>query len=86
MGRLPPRHPHPADPLTTLGQRREIISAVASALEHREQVSTRWQTAPIPKSARTELMNLLDVTTTGADAILAIQLRRLSRQKRTNPP
>ncbi|MBM4586417.1 hypothetical protein GS592_25720 [Rhodococcus hoagii] len=27
-------------------------------------------------------MNLLDVTTTGADAILAIQLRRLSRQER----
>ncbi|NKZ84750.1 hypothetical protein GS982_21500 [Rhodococcus hoagii] len=74
--------PHPADPLTTLGQRREIISAVASALEHREQVFHALADSADTESARTELMNLLDVTTTGADAILAIQLRRLSRQER----
>ncbi|MGO4205626.1 hypothetical protein AB4Z09_28615 [Rhodococcus sp. TAF43] len=75
--------PDPADPLTTLGQRREVISAVASALEHREQVFHALADSADTDAARAELMNLLDVTTTGADAILAIQLRRLSRQERT---
>ncbi|GBF17797.1 hypothetical protein Br6_05204 [Rhodococcus sp. Br-6] len=39
-GPIAPVPPDPADPLTAVRQRREIISAVASALEHREQSST----------------------------------------------
>lgn len=74
--------PEPADPLTAIGQRREIISAVAAALEHREQVFHAMADSADTDAARAELMNLLDVTATGADAILAIQLRRLSRQER----
>lgn len=81
-GPIAPVPPDPADPLATLGQRREIIGAVASALEHREQVFHTLTDSADTDAARANLMNLLGVTATGADAILAIQLRRLSRHER----
>lgn len=81
-GPIAPVPPDPTDPLTAVRQRREIISAVATALEHREQVFHALADSADTDAARTELMNLLDVTATGADAILAIQLRRLSRHER----
>ncbi|WFR71029.1 hypothetical protein P9209_16775 [Prescottella defluvii] len=62
--------PDLTDPLTVLEQRREIIRAIATALEHRELVVSVVASSTDTEEAHNELMGRLDVTNTGADAIL----------------
>jgi DNA gyrase/topoisomerase IV subunit A len=62
-------------------ERLEILDAMIAAIERRAEVVGLVAAADSADDARRGIAELLAVSEVGADAILALQLRRLSRRE-----
>lgn len=60
----------------------ELLDAIATASENRDQVLELVSTAPTPEQARAALADQFNLSENGADAVLAMQLRRLTVTER----
>ncbi|ALC04506.1 DNA gyrase subunit A [Corynebacterium deserti GIMN1.010] len=63
-------------------ERAHILRGLVKALDMLDEVIALIRRSPTPEEARTGLMSLLDVDEVQADAILAMQLRRLAALER----
>lgn len=69
--------------LASVEERLGIVAAVDAALEWRTDVIRAVEGAADPDAARTAVMALLQVSDVGANAVLAMQLRRFTVSERT---
>ena len=79
MFRVPTVHttPAPVSDRQRIIDRLEILSAIDSAVERREEVLAVIDESSTVDDARARIIDLLSVQEVGADAVLAMQLRRL---------
>ncbi|ORC17756.1 hypothetical protein BXO91_27080 (plasmid) [Rhodococcus qingshengii] len=70
--------------LAKLNERLELVTAIAAGIDRRSELITVVGEASDHDGARRAVMDLLGVTETGADAVLAMQVRRFSAQERKN--
>ncbi|ALG84511.1 hypothetical protein ACH46_08375 [Gordonia phthalatica] len=77
--RVPTVHtaPAPVSDRQRIIDRLEILSVIDSAVEHREEVLAVIDASSTVDDARARIIDLLGVQEVGADAVLAMQLRRL---------
>ena len=68
--------------LATLSERLELLTAIAAGMDRRSELIAVVSDASDHDESRRAVMNLLGVTETGADAVLAMQVRRFSVQER----
>ena len=68
--------------LSMINDRLEILTAVMAGLDRRTELMAVVEVAPNPDAARRAVMNLFEVSELGADAVLALQVRRFSVRER----
>ncbi len=74
--------PTSAEIVAAAQPRLELLDAIATAVEHRDQLLELIATAPTPGHARTALGKRFGISDVGADAVLGMQLRRLTTGER----
>ncbi|GAA4670839.1 hypothetical protein [Gordonia humi] len=74
--------PDPAEVRARIVDRLEILSAVDAGLRRREEVMVAVEQAATVDDARTAVAALLGIGAVGADAVLATQVRRFTRDGR----
>ncbi|WP_112318662.1 hypothetical protein [Rhodococcus opacus] len=74
--------PSHVETLSMINHRLEILTAVMAGLDRRTELMAVVEVAPDPDAARRAVMNLLQVSELGADAVLALQVRRFSVRER----
>lgn len=74
--------PDRQDILASLESRLDVLEAIDLATEWRTDVFHIIEAAPDPAAARRSLRELLQVSESGANAVLAMQLRRLTTSER----
>ncbi|MBP2527262.1 hypothetical protein [Rhodococcus sp. PvP104] len=70
--------------LAMMNERLELLTAIAAGMDRRSELIAAVGEASDRDGARRAVMDLLGVTEMGADAVLAMQVRRFSVQERKN--
>ncbi|MCF8604466.1 hypothetical protein L5I01_13995 [Gordonia sp. HY442] len=81
-GSEPVPQPDPEQTRVVLAERLEILSAVETGLDRRAEVLAVVEASETVDDARTAVADLLGVGRTGADAVLAQQVRRFTAAER----
>jgi DNA gyrase/topoisomerase IV subunit A len=74
--------PSREEALAMVNERLEILTAVMAGLDRRTELMAVVEAAPDPATARRAVINLLQVSELGADAVLAMQVRRFTVRER----